>query len=249
MKLLVCISSIPDTTTRIKLAGNRVDLAGVQWIINPWDELALTRALELKEGSGGLIDAVNVVSVGNKDVEPTLRKALAVGADRAWRVDAEARDSFQTASELAAVIRANPHDLILCGIDSADYNGLCTGSMLAELLDLPSVSSVSSIELREGAFVLRREIDGGYESVSAPLPLVAIVQKGIALEPRVPSMRGVMSARTKPLEVAPSASAAAKADFGAMSLPAAKGACRKIDAANAKELVELLRTEARVLQG
>ncbi len=143
MKILVCISNVPDTTTKIKFTadGKQFDATGVQWIINPWDELALTRAMELKEISGGLIDNITVINVGTKDTEITIRKALSVGADNAVRIDAVPTDAYAVAAEIAKYVESHPFDLILTGIESSDYNGNAVGGMIAELLNLPSVSS------------------------------------------------------------------------------------------------------------
>ncbi len=249
MNIIVCISNVPDTTTKIKFTDGdtKFDVSGVQWIINPWDELALTRALELKEASGGAIEKISVISVGPKECEPTLRKALAIGADDAVRIDAEAKDAYNVSFELAEYLKANPYDLILCGIDSSDYNGSLVGGMLSEFLDYASVSSVSKLDIDGDNLTINREIDGGSEVLSAGLPLVAIVQKGIALEPRIPSMRGIMMARKKPLNVIPSASGEAQTSFEKFELPPPKATCKMVDAENPAELINLLHNEAKVL--
>lgn len=249
MNLLVCISNVPDTTTRIKLGpdGKSVDLTGVQWVINPWDELALTRALELKESPASGIGKVSVITVGSVDVEPTLRKALAIGADDAFRIDCNPEDAFQVASELSVFLKSNPYDIVLCGIESSDHNGSMVGGMLAELLGITSVTSVSSLDVQQDTIRLNREIDGGKELISVKSPLVAIVQKGIAIEPRIPSMRGIMTARTKPLTVVPVSGNSARTFVEKHSLPQPKAACRMVDAENARELVRLLHEEAKVL--
>jgi electron transfer flavoprotein beta subunit len=249
MKILVCISNVPDTTTKIRFTENNTvfDTSGVQWIINPWDELALTRALELKEASGGAIEAITVINVGPQTSEPTIRKALAIGADDAVRIDAVPADGYMVASNLAAYLKENPYEIILCGIDSSDYNGSLVGGMLAEFLDLPSVSSVSKLEINGNEIKLNREIDGGSEVLSTSVPFVAIVQKGIALEPRIPSMRGIMMARSKSLKVIPAADTQALTEFVSYELPPAKAACRMVDADNVKELVDLLHNEAKVI--
>jgi len=245
MKILVLISNVPDTTTKIRFTGDNTafDDAGVQWIINPWDELALTRAMELKEAGG--IDSITVANVGEKTTEPTLRKALAVGADDAIRIDAPAKDAFFVASQLAEV--AKEYDLILAGIEASDYNGNAVGGMLAELLDFNSVSAVSGINIEGGNFVINREIDGGTQLLSIAGPLVAIVQKGIAKEPRIPAMRGIMMARKKPLNVVPPVDAQEKTEFVNYELPPPKAACKMIDEENAKEIITLLHEEAKVL--
>jgi electron transfer flavoprotein beta subunit len=245
MKILVLISNVPDTTTKIRFSGDNTafDNAGVQWIINPWDELALTRAMELKEAGG--VESITVANVGEKTTEPTLRKALAVGADNAIRVDANAKDAFFVASQLATV--AKDYDLILSGIEASDYNGNAVGGMLAELLDFNSVSAVSGINLDGDKFIINREIDGGSQVLSMTGPLVAIVQKGIAKEPRIPAMRGIMMARKKPLNVVAAVDAGEKTSFVNFELPSPKAACKMVDEENAKELITLLHEEAKVL--
>lgn len=249
MKILICISNVPDTTTKIRFAdGNtKFDSAGVQWIINPWDELALTRALELKEGSGGAIEKVSVITVGPQTSEPTLRKALAIGADDAIRVNADAKDAYYVAFQIAEAVKGEGYDMIVAGIESSDYNGSAVGGMVAEFLGIASVSSISKIDTEGEKVVLKREIDGGSEVVSTQLPFVAVIQKGVALEPRIPSMRGIMMARTKPLKVVEPAPAEAMTEFVDFELPPPKAACKKVDPENMKELVNLLHTEAKVI--
>ncbi|MCF8405510.1 MAG: electron transfer flavoprotein subunit beta/FixA family protein [Bacteroidales bacterium] len=249
MKILICISNVPDTTTKIRFVNDNTafDTNGVQWIINPWDELALTRALELKEASGGAIEKVSVISVGPTSVEPTLRKAMAIGADDAIRVNAEPTDAYGVAYRVAEAVKDMGYDMIVAGIESSDYNGAAVGGMIAEFLGLPSVSSVSSINIENGNVSLKREIDGGSEVVATQIPFVAIIQKGVALEPRIPSMRGIMMARKKPLTVVEGAAVETMTSFVSYELPPAKAACKMIDPENMKELVDLLHTEAKVI--
>jgi electron transfer flavoprotein beta subunit len=249
MKILVCLSNVPDTTTKIKLAldSKSVDMTGVQWVINPWDELALTRALELKEAPGTTIEKVSVVMVGTSEVEPTLRKALAIGADDAFRIDLNPVDAYQVASEIAILVKSVDFDIILCGIESSDYNGSMVGGMVSELLGYPSVSSVSSLNLSSSGVILNREIDGGKETLSVALPFVAVVQKGIAIDPRIPSMRGIMTSRTKPLSVIPSSGSSPLTSISSFSLPVPKSACHMVDAENVPELIRLLHEEAKVI--
>lgn len=249
MKILVCISNVPDTTTKIRFTDNNTafDTSGVQWIINPWDELALTRALELKEASEGKIEKITVINVGIQSSEPTIRKALAIGADDAVRIDIEPADAYVVASNLASYIKDNTYDVILCGIDSSDYNGSLVGGMLAEFLEMPSVSSISKLDIEGDAIKLIREIDGGSEMISTTVPFVAVVQKGIALEPRIPSMRGIMMARKKPLNVVAAAGEEPLTEFVSYELPPPKAACKMVDADNVKELVNLLHNEAKVI--
>ncbi len=249
MKILVCLGHVPDTTTKVKFVedNTKFDQTGVQWVINPWDELALTRALEIKEDASNPVNAVSVITVGDQSVEPTIRKALAIGADNGIRVNALAVDAGFVATQIAEVVKTDPYDLILCGIESSDFNGSAVGGMLSELLDYPSVSAVSSISLSGDEIELNREIDGGYETVSCPTPFVAVVQKGIAKEPRIPAMRGIMMARKKPLNIIEPVAGEASSEFKSFSLPKAKPPCRMVDPENVSELVDLLKNEAKVL--
>lgn len=248
MKIAVCLGNVPDTTTKVKFVdGKELDKTGIQWIINPWDELALTRAIELKEDAGNSVSSVTVVTVGTKDAEPTIRKALAIGADDAIRVNAEPTDVYTVAAQLAEAISGKGFDLILCGIESSDYNGAAVGGMLSELLGLPSVSAVSGITITGDAVEMDREIDGGKEIVSVKTPFVAIVQKGIAKEPRIAAMRGIMMARTKPLTAVEPSACEPLAEYAGFELPKSKAACRMVDAGNMAELVSLLQNEAKVL--
>lgn len=248
MRILICLGNVPDTTTKVKFVGNTAfDTAGVQWVINPWDELALTRALELKDDASNPISEVSVINVGTALTEPTIRKALAIGADNAIRVNAEPHDSYALAFQIAEAIKAENIDIILCGIESSDYNGSAVGSMLAELLDLPSISAVSGMQFDGGNLLVQRDIDGGKEILMTSTPLVAVVQKGITKEPRIPSMRGIMAARTKPLKVVEAASAETLTGFVSFELPQPKAACKMVDADNVKELVRLLHEEAKVI--
>ena len=248
MKIAVCLGNVPDTTTKVKFGdGTAFDKTGVQWIINPWDELALTRAMELKEDAGNAVSSVTVVTVGGKDAEPTMRKALAIGADNAIRIDADPSDEYAVATQLAEALKDKEFDIILTGIESSDYNGSMVGGMLAEMLDIPSVSAVSSLKIVGSEIEITRDIDGGKEQVSASTPVLLTVQKGIAKEPRIAAMRGIMMARSKPLTVVPAVAAEGLTEFVTFELPAAKPACKMIDAENVAALVDLLQNEAKVL--
>lgn len=249
MKILVCISNVPDTTTKIKLAeGNAtIDTAGIQWVINPWDELSLTRALELKDDLSTGVKSVTVAHVGVASSEPTIRKALAIGADDAVRINAESSDAYYVALQLAEVLKKEQYDIIMCGIESSDYNGSVVGGMIAEFLGIPSVSAVSSINFEGGNPVLTRDIDGGRELTEVPAPFVAIVQKGIAKEPRIAAMRGIMTARTKPIKVYEPVAADSLTQIVTFEKPAPRAACRFIDASNPGELITILRNEAKVI--
>jgi electron transfer flavoprotein beta subunit len=249
MKILVCISNVPDTTTKIRFTpdNSSFDPAGVQWIINPWDELALTRALQMKEDPAMSIESVTVINVGTVGTEPTIRKALAMGADNAIRINSEPVDAYFTAGQIASHIQQKNFDIIICGIESSDHNGSSVGGMIAEFLNIPSVSAVSSLKVENNKIIVNRDIDGGREEISVPVPFVAIVQKGIAKEPRIPAMRGIMMARQKPLEVVQPADIPAMTMVTGFEAIPAKTPCKIIEPENVKQLVQLLQNEARVI--
>jgi electron transfer flavoprotein beta subunit len=249
MKILVCISNVPDTTTKVKFVeeNKKLDETGIQWVINPWDELSLTRALELKDDAANGIQSVTVAHVGLAGSEPTIRKALAIGADDAIRVNAEAKDAYFVAAQLAEVIKNEKYDLILCGIESSDYNGSTVGGMIAEFLGVASVSAVSSLKIEGGQVVINREIDGGKELVSIAAPVVAVVQKGITKEPRIAAMRGIMMARTKPVKVVEPAAIEPLTEVVGYETPKPRAACKFVDAENPKQLIELLQNEAKII--
>ena len=252
MKFLVCISQVPDTTTKITFTPDKKALnsSGVQFIINPYDEIALTRALELKESLGG---TVTVINVGGANTEPNLRKALAIGADDAIRVNAEPTDAYFVAFQIAEVAKKNSYDMILTGKESIDYNGGQVPTMLGELLGIPSVSVATKLDINGTVATLEREIDGGKEVVVVRTqdlvslqPFVAGAQKGMS-EPRIPNMRGIMTARTKPLAVVEPAACDILSNSVQYELPPAKGECKMISPDNVGELVNLLHTEAKVI--
>jgi len=250
MKIFVCLANVPDTTTKIRFTDNnsKFDTSGVQWVINPWDELALTRAMELKEDGSNSVDHVTVITVGTALAEPTIRKALAIGADDAIRIDTEPVDSHMVAFQLSEYFKTISEDhIILAGIEASDYNGSAVGGMLSEFLGIPSASAVTGITIEGSAISLKREIDGGIETIEIIPPFVAIVQKGIAIDPRIPAMRGIMMARKKPLNVIAPAHAEALTKMDQFELPQPKPPCKMIDADNAKSLVDLLQNEAKVL--
>lgn len=248
MKILVCISQVPDTTSKINFTnGNtELDTNGLQFIINPYDEFGLTKAILLKEQNGG---SVTVVHVGPASTEPTIRKALAIGADDAIRIDANPTDGFQVASELAALISTNGYDLVICGQESIDFNGGQVAGMLSALLNLPYVSPCVGLEIQGSEAIMTREIDGGKEVSKAALPVIVAGKKGLVEEKdlRIPNMRGIMTARTKPLQVMASSSPAAKTKAAIFEKPAPKAAVKMIDKDNVAELVTLLHTEAKVI--
>ena len=249
MKILVCISNVPDTTTKIKFAeGNTsIDSSGIQWVINPWDELSLTRALELKDDASSGVKSVTVAHVGSAGSEPTIRKSLAIGADDAIRVNSNASDAYFVAAQLSEVIKKEGFDIVFCGIESSDFNGSAVGGMISEFLGIPSVSSVSGIKFENGSPVLTREIDGGRESVRVPVPFVAVVQKGIAKEPRIASMRGIMTARTKPVRIYEPLNVENLTEIAGLEKPKPRAACKYIDPENPALLIELLLNEAKVI--
>ncbi|MCC9167240.1 electron transfer flavoprotein subunit beta/FixA family protein [Pontibacter harenae] len=246
MKILVCISNVPDTTAKINFTSDNTafDKNGVQFVINPWDEYALTRAIELKEAKGG---SVTVLNVGEADTEPNIRKALAIGADDAIRVNAHPKDAFFVAQQIAAVAKENSYDIILMGRESIDYNGFQVHNMVGEILGIPSITPAFKLDLIDDATArLEREIEGGKEVVEVKLPFVASAQQPMS-EPRIPNMRGIMTARTKPLKVVEPSGAEAKSAYVSFSKPEKKGGVKLVDADNAAELITLLRNEAKVL--
>ncbi len=246
MNILVCVSHVPDTTTKVKFVdGKELDKTGIQWIINPWDELALTRALELKEGSGGKIKKVTVVNVGQKITEPIIRKALAIGADDAIRIDTEPKDAFSVASEIQKIVEEGDYQLVFTGIESSDYNSNSVGGILADLIGMNSVSAVSGVNFEDDTFKIKRDIDGGYETITVSLPVVLSVQKGITINPRIPAMRGIMMAKRKPLKVVESANIEQLIEYVGYEMPQAKAACKFVESAD--ELIDLLHNEVKVI--
>ena len=245
MKILVCITNVPDTTAKISFTDGdtKFNGAGVQFIIGPYDDYALARAVELKEQSGGTLTVLNV---GPADSEPQIRKALAIGADDAIRVDAEPSDSFFVAVQIAHIASQNSYDLILMGRESIDFNSGLVHGLVGEMLGIPSYSPVMKLDVEGGRAKFAREIDGGKEFLEADLPLVLGCQEPIA-EWKIPNMRGIMTARTKPLQVVPTVEAAGLTILKQYELPPAKGACRMIPAEEAGTLIRLLKTEAKVL--
>lgn len=245
MKILVCITHVPDTTSKIQFTANntKLDTAGVQFIIGPYDDYALARAVELRDETGGTLTAVNV---GEAETEPTLRKALAIGADDAIRVNSFPKDSYFVAKQLAHIAKEGSYDLILMGRESIDFNGGMVHGMVGELLGIPSFSPVMKLDVEGKRVSMAREIEGGKEYVEAQLPLVAGCQEPIA-EWKIPNMRGIMSARTKPLTVVEPVSQEIQAEAASFQLPAAKGSVKLIDKDQVGELVRLLKVEAKVL--
>ena len=248
MKILVCISHVPDTTSKINFTDNdtQFDTNGVQFVINPYDEFVLTRAMWFKEKQGATITVVNV---GSTNTESTLRKALAIGADDAIRVNADATDGLFVAKQLAEVAKNGGYDIILAGKESIDYNGGMVPGMLASLLNYNFINACIGIEVEGTNVTASREIDGGKESLSCSLPIVIGGQKGVVEEKdlRIPNMRGIMMARKKPLNIVEPIDADAATASANFEKLAAKGAIKLVDADNVGELVELLHNEAKVI--
>lgn len=248
MKILVCISKTPDTTAKVafKNGNTQYEDTAVQWIINPFDEwYALVRAIELKEKNPSAI--LHLLMVGGADAEPIIRKALALGGDEAIRINAtKLQDSFFVASQIAEVAKKGQYDLIFTGKETIDYNGSSVGGMLAELLDLPYISLATKFELNGTTATVTREIEGGEETDEVVLPVVISCQKGMA-EARIPNMRGIMSARTKPLKVVEPVAADELTSIQSFELPPAKAGVKMISTDNLTELVRLLHEEAKVI--
>ena len=246
MKILVCISKSPDTTSKVAFTdeNTKFDENGVQYIVNPYDEwYALVRALEIKETGGG---QVTIVTVGAATDETIIRKALAIGADEAVRIDADPKDAYYTAMQIANYAKANGFDLILTGKETINYNGSQVGGMIAEALDLPFVSLAEKLDVNGSTLTLEREIAGGVQVIEVATPAVVSCAKGMA-EQRIPNMRGIMAARTKPLQIIPAVAVDAYTVYESYTLPDAKKACTMIDPNNMDELVNLLHTEAKVI--
>lgn len=247
MKFLVCISLVPDTTTKISFVDNdtKFNTDKVQWILNPYDEwYALVRALELKEANGGTVTVINVGGAAN---DATIRKALAIGADDAIRIDASGDlDSYAIASEIAAVAKSGGYDMVLLGKETISDNGSNVGGMLAELLDLPFISYASKLEVAGSTATIERDIEGGEEILSVDAPFVISCAKGMA-EARIPNMKGIMAAKTKPLNVVTPQGTASLTTTVKYELPPAKSACKMISPDNVGELVQLLHNEAKMI--
>ncbi len=246
MKFLVCISKAPDTTTKISFTDNntKFNSAQVQYIINPYDEwYALVCAIELKEKNGG---SVTVINVGLPDNEAIIRKALAIGADDAVRIDADPTDAFFVAEQIAQYAKANQFDIILCGKETIDYNGSEVGGMIAGFLDYPFVSLAEKLDMEGNNATVEREISGGKEIVTVIAPFVLSAAKGMA-EARIPNMRGIMAARTKPLNVVPAFASEKLTSVSSYELPKEKAGVKLINPEHPEELVALLHDEAKVI--
>ncbi len=245
MKILVCVSNVPDTTTKITFSSDNTQFntTGVQYILNPYDEIALARAIELSEGGKG---TVTVIHVGESSSEPTIRKALAIGADDAVRINAAPRDAYFVSFQIAEYAKTNGFDLILTGRESIDYNGSQVAAMIAEFLDIPSISIIKKLDTDGNSASVEREIEGGKEMIEVSLPFVASCAEGVA-EPKIPNMRGIMSARTKPLQVVEALETDKLVSFKSYSTPAPRGSVTMLTSDETEKLVALLHTEAKVI--
>lgn len=247
MKILVCVSKTPDTTSKIAFTGGntKFDEAGVQWIINPYDEwYSLVRAIELKEKDASI--TIHLITVGLADCDPIIRKALALGGDEAIRVNADSSDSYYIAAQIAEVAKKGGYDLIFTGKETIDYNGSSIGGMVAEMVDMPYVSLATLFDLNGTTATITREMEGGEEVAEVSLPVVVSCQKGMA-EQRIPNMRGIMAARTKPLQVVEPAAVDALTSIVSFELPPAKAGVKLVSPDNVAELVRLLHEEAKAI--
>jgi electron transfer flavoprotein beta subunit len=247
MNILVCISKTPDTTAKIAFTeGNtKFDENGVQWIINPYDEwYSLVRAIEIKEKDP--TTNIHLITVGGPEAEPIIRKALALGGDEAIRVNSNSNDSYVIAQQIAAIAKQGSYDLIMTGKETIDYNSACIGSMLSAILDLPYVSLANHLEVNGNTATIQREIEGGEETNEVILPMIISCQKGMA-EQRIPNMRGIMAARTKPLKVVEPIATNAHTSIKEFSLPPTKTGVKLIAPDQMDELVKLLKEEAKVI--
>ena len=245
MKILVCISHVPDTTAKINFSPDKSEFisSGVTFILNPYDEIALSKAVDLATAASG---TVTVINVGLAVTEPTIRKALAVGANDAVRVNAEPRDGLFVARQIAEYIKANPFDIILCGRESSDYNGSAVPVMLAELLGIPCILFAKSLSVDGNTATLENEIEGGKEIVTCKFPFVAGASEGMA-EWKIPNMRGIMSARTKPLNVIEPVEVPATVQFVSFDKPVPRSNVKLLAAEDAGKLFEMLREEKKVI--
>jgi len=245
MKILVCISHVPDTTAKINFTADNKEWIsqGVAFIINPYDEIALAKAVELTDGGKG---TVTVINVGDASSEPTLRKALAIGATDAIRVNAAPHEAFFVAAQIADVARKNNYDMILCGRESSDYNGSSVPSMLAEMLEIPSVIFAKKLSIDDTMATLETEIEGGKEVVSVPMPFVAGAEEGMA-EPKITNMRGIMSARTKPLVVVEPTEVPQHMKVVRYDKPVSRSTVKMLSVEDSAKLWEMLREEKKVI--
>ncbi len=247
MKILVCISKTPDTTAKIAFTDNntKFDTNGVQWIVNPWDEwFALVRAIELKEADPSV--TLHLITVGEADTDPIIRKALALGGDEAIRINAAPAESQFVAHQIAAIVKEGNYDLVLTGKETIDHNGSTVGGLVAGETNLPYISLATKLDRQGNTLTITREIEGGQEICEVELPVVVSAQKGMA-EARIPNMRGIMAARTKPLKVVDPKSTPDYTEVLQFELPAPKSGVKLVAPDQVDELVRLLHEEAKVI--
>ena len=248
MNIIVCISNVPDTTSKINFTENntKFDTNGIQFVINPYDEFGLTKAMMIKEEFGG---SVTVITVGDINAEPVMRKALAIGADKAIRINKKAIDSYSTATEIANYLKDKPVDIIIAGRESIDYNGGAVPGIISELMNLPFINACIGLSITDSTAKTIREIDGGQETIVTELPLIIGGQKGLVSESelRIPNMRGIMQARSKPLEVIEPSFNENLTSSEKFEKPAEKKSCKLVDSNNIQELVNLLHNEAKII--
>ncbi len=242
MKLLVCISHVPDTETDIRIVpgGSAIDTKGITWVINPWDELALTRAAQLRKEHPETIQSLTVITVGSSDTLPTLRKALALGADDALRIDAGPSDAWFVASQIAEVVLKNRYDVVITGTESSDFNGFAVGGMLAGITGYACLPNITSLDVAGSKIMVSRETEGGIERLEAEVPFIAVIQKGVVSAPGIPSMRDIMQARGKPVEVLAPVSAGQFTEYTAFELPHSARVCRIINESEYEILADKL---------
>ncbi|HLF19712.1 MAG TPA: electron transfer flavoprotein subunit beta/FixA family protein [Bacteroidota bacterium] len=248
MKIVVCVSHVPDSATKINIGGDgkSIDRAGVNFILNPYDELAIEESLRLKEKKGGEVIAV---SFGGDSHKETLRKALAMGVDKGVLLKSDSvEDSFVVARAIADYVKELSPDVVFFGKQSIDTDNAALGSMVAEMLGLPSVAVVVKLEIQEGKVFAEREIEGGHEKVETRLPCVIAAQKGLN-EPRYPSLKGIMGAKNKPIEERTLAINQPKVELLMMRKPPPKSPGKIVgtDASAVPDLVRLLHEEAKVI--
>ena len=245
MNIVVCISSVPDTTSKINFTENntKFDSSGIQFVINPNDEFGLTKAMVLKEANGG---TVKVITVGDATAEPVIRKTLAIGADSAVRINTEPKDALGVAKQISDYAKESGFDMVLCGKETIDYNGSQVGGMIAGYLNQPFISNASKLDMNGNTATIERDIQGGKEVIQVDTPFVLSAAKGMS-EPRIPNMRGIMAARSKALTIVEPSVFENTTEIAAYELPAAKGACRMVSADNPAELLDLLRNEAKII--
>jgi len=248
MKILVCISCVPDTTSKINFTNNDTDFDtnGVQFVINPNDEFGLTRAMWFKEKNNATIDVINV---GEQSNETVLRKALAIGADRAIRIDSKAIDSYQVAKNISNFINKKSYDLIIAGRESIDYNGSMVPGMISEILNINFITNCVSLEINGSNATAKREMEGGIETLTCELPLIIGGQKGLVEESdlKIPNMRGIMQARQKPFDVIAPDQSEFKTETHKFYKPEDKKEIKMVDPDNLDKLIDLLHNEAKVI--